>query len=192
MKTSGFDFGSPRWLASAFLCLLASGCAVQAQRLFALKPEPAAAYEQVTFEDLSKRYLDKADGPWNDVEGIYSVSCVIVRKGKSLLAGTERERVIERRDNYARIAILRERPGASRAFIAVSLSYREAGKYPIVGQFDAFGDGRGLIYKHFEPDGSSMSFSMTRDKDLVEGEYTVQEARSTVTYRLTFLKVYPE
>ncbi|MDV3307636.1 MAG: hypothetical protein LOY03_02315 [Cyclobacteriaceae bacterium] len=192
MKISGSSRLRHRCFAVAALCLLASGCAVQAQRLFRLKPEPSPSYEEVTFEDLSKRYLDKSDGPWNEAEGIYSVSCVIVRKGKPLLGGAERERVIERRDNYARIAILRERPGAPRAFIAVSLSYREAGKYPIVGQFDAFGDGRGLIYKHFEPDGSSMSFSMTRDKDLVEGEYTVMEGRSTVTYRLTFLKVYPE
>jgi hypothetical protein len=191
MKISGFENKILLRLVPAALCLLASGCVVHAQRLFGLKPGPVA-YEEVTFEDLSKRYLDKSDGPWNDVEGIYSVSCVIVRKGKPLLSGTERERVIERRDNYARIAILRERPGASRAFIAVSLSFRESNKYPIVGQFDSFGDGRGLIYKHFEPDGTSMSFSMTRDKDLVEGEYTVQEGRGTVVYKLTFLKVYPE
>lgn len=191
MKISGFDRPGRGWFAAALICLMASACSVQAQRLFGLKPGPVA-YEEITFEDLSKRYLDKSDGTWNDVEGMYSVSCVILRKGKQLLSGTERERVIERRDNYARIAIFRERPGASRAFIAVSLSYREAGKYPIVGQFDAFGDGRGLIYKHFEPDGSSMSFSMTRDKDLIEGEYTVLEGRSTVTYQLTFLKIYPQ
>lgn len=173
-------------------CIGMSGCVVvQAQKLFGLKPGPVP-YEEVTFEDLSKRYLDKSQGPWNEVEGIYSVSCVIIRKGKSLLAGADRERVIERRDNYARIAIIRERPSASRAFIAVSLSYREPGKYPIVGQFDSFGDGRGLIYKHFEPDGTSLSFTMTRDADLVEGEYTVTEPRSTVVYKLTFLKVYPE
>ena len=190
MRISGFSrLGLPTAL---FLCLVMSGCVVvQAQKLFGLKPGPVP-YEEVTFEDLSKRYLDKTEGPWNEVEGIYSVSCVIVRKGKGLLSSTERERVIERRDNYARIAIIRERPGASRAFIAVSLSYREPGKYPIVGQFDSFGEGRGLIYKHLEPDGTSLSFTMTRDADLVEGEYTVTEARSTVVYKLTFLKIYPE
>src|SRR5690606_39788912 len=91
MRISGFNtIGLPTAL---LLCLVTSGCVVvQAQKLFGLKPGPVP-YEEVTFEDLSKRYLDKSDGPWNEVEGIYSVSCVIIRKGKGLLSDRKSTRL---------------------------------------------------------------------------------------------------
>lgn len=173
------------------LPLIAGGCVVPAQ-LATQQRAKKTPLEEVTFEDLTKRYLVKEVDAGNAIEGIYSVSSVITKKGPQFITGEVRERVVERRENYARVAILKERPGSSRAYIEVSLSYREAGTYPVIGEFNLFGEGRGLIYKHFEPDGSSMSFSMIRDSDLIEGEYSTVEGKQTITYRLSYLKIYPD
>ena len=170
--------------------LIAGSCMVPAQ-LGSQQQVKRATYERITFEDLAKRYLEKADAA-NSIEGIYSVSSVVIKKGPQFISGEVRERVIERQENYARVAILKERPGSKREYVEVSLTYREAGTYPVVGEFNVFGEGRGLIYKHFEPDGSSMNFSMIHDGDLMEGEYSTVEGKQTITYRLSYLKIYPK
>lgn len=148
-------------------------------------------YEEVNFEDLMRRYLDKQTSSFHELEGIYSVSCIITRRGRNLF-GNEVERVIERKDNYARVAILKDRPTANRDYIEVSLSYREAGKFPIMGTFNMLSEGRGLIYKHLEPDGSTLSFSMKDEIDLIEGEYAKVEGSKTITYKLSYLRIYPK
>lgn len=149
-------------------------------------------YEEIGFEDMIRRYYEKEIGPFNAVEGIYTVSCVITKTSKSFLTGKEKERPIEKKDNYARVAILKDRPQASRDFIEVSLSYREADKYPIMGELTLLSEGRGMIYKHIEPDGSTISFSMKDETDLIEGEYSIVKGRKTITYKLSYLKVYPK
>lgn len=149
-------------------------------------------YDEIHFEDLMKRYLDKEIGPLSALEGIYSVSCVITKKGRSFLFGTEKEKIIERKDNYARVAILKDRPGSNRDYIEVSLSYREADKYPVMGELNILSEGRGLIYKHLEPDGTSISFAMTNETDLIEGEYSVTRGNNTITYHLSYLRLYPK
>src|SRR5690606_25233671 len=126
--------------------LIAGSCMVPAQ-LGSQQQVKRAPYEKITFEDLAKRYLEKADAA-NSIEGIYSVSSVVIKKGPQFISGEVRERVIERQENYARVAILKERPGSKREYVEVSLTYREAGTYPVVGEFNVFGEGRGLIYKH--------------------------------------------
>lgn len=173
------------------LCTFLFGGTALGQRNMFGRLKKRVQYEEVHFEDLIKRYLEKETSPLNLIEGVYSVSCVITKRSRHIITREERERVVERKDNYARIAILKDRPGTNRDFIEVSLSYRDAGKYPIMGEFNSFADGRGLVYNHFEPDGSTMSFSMTTETDLIEGKYTVVEGRRTVTYHLSFLKIYP-
>jgi hypothetical protein len=148
-------------------------------------------YEEVDFEDLIKRYFGKERS--DVVEGIYSVSCVITKRNKRFLSKRERIRVVERKDNYARVAVLKDWPGSSRDYIEVSLSYRDAKKYPIVGELNLLSQGEGFIYKHIEPDGSPVSFSMISESvEMLEGEYSEMEKRKTVTYRLSYLKIYPK
>ena len=149
-------------------------------------------YEEIKFEDLIKRYFEKESTQISSPEGIYSVSCVIIKKGRNLLTGQESERIIQRKDNYARVAIIKDRPNSSRDFIEVSLSYREADKYPIMGEFNGLSEGRGLIYNHFEPDGTTLSFSMTNESDVMDGEYSIMEGNKTITYKLSYLRIYPK
>jgi hypothetical protein len=149
-------------------------------------------YADVNFEDLMHRYFEKEVGPLTALEGIYSVSCVITRRSRPLLSNFEKTKVISRKDNYARVAILKDRPGSQRDYIEVSLSYHEANRYPIMGELTTVGDSRGLIYKHIEPDGSTLNFSMINDTDLIEGEYSFMIGKRTITYHISYLRIFPK
>lgn len=150
------------------------------------------SYEEINFEDMIRRYYEKEVGPFNSLEGIYTVSCVITKTSKSFLSGSMKERPVVKKDNYARVAIIKDRPQSRRDFIEVSLSYHETDKYPVMGEFIVLSEGRGMIYKHIEPDGSELSFSMKDETDLIEGEYSVVQGRKTIRYKLSYLKVYPK
>src|SRR5690349_11144043 len=108
--------------------------------LFPLKKKKMQ-YDEVSFEDMMRRYLGKEIGPFNELEGIYSVSCVIIKTSQNFLTGHENKRIVARKDNYARVAIMKDWPGSKREFIEVSLSYREANRYPIVGEFSSIVEG---------------------------------------------------
>lgn len=148
-------------------------------------------YEEVDFEDMVRRYFQKETS--SPLEGIYSVSCVITRKSKVFLSHREKIRTVERKDNYARIAILKDWPGSKRDFIEVSLSLQDAKKYPIVGEINTLAEGKGYIYNHTEPDGNVISFSMISESgELLEGEFSNMQKKKTITYQLSYLKIYPK
>jgi len=175
-----------------FLCLFlfAQGTFAQLKSKSIFKK---SNYQEIDFEDLMHRYLGKETGSFNKLEGIYSVSCVITKSSKSFLTGQHKVKVVERKDNYARVAILKDWPGAKRDFIEVSLSYHVANKYPIVGEMSTLSTGEAYIYKHMEPDGSVRDFSMaTASLDLIEGEHSEMYKRKTITWKLSYLKIYPK
>jgi len=156
------------------------------------RPSKKIPYPEISIEDMLRRYLDKDSGQ-DDVEGIYSVSCVITKRSTPFLSRREREKVVERRDNYARVAIMRDKPDAVSDYIEVSMSYRDPSRYPIVGEVSRLSEGRGFIYKHVEPNSATVTFSMTSESaELIEGEYSVMDGRKTITYRLSYLKIYPK
>lgn len=146
-------------------------------------------YEEVDLENVMKRYFGKSFG--YSIEGIYSVSCVITKRNKKLLSKAERIRVVGREDNYAKVAIMKDWPTSNRDFIEVSLSYRKANHFPIMGELDIMAQGAGYIYTHIEPDGGRMTFSMMESDGLLEAEYSHIEKRKTITYKLSYLKIYP-
>lgn len=150
-------------------------------------------YEEVDFEDLMHRYFGKEAGDFNKLEGIYSVSCVITRSSKNFFTGQLKVKVVERKDNYARVAILKDWPGTNRDFIEVSLSYHVTDKYPIVGELSTLSAGEAYIYKHIEPDNTIMDFSMASSSlDLIEGAHTEMYKRKTITYKLSYMKIFPK
>jgi hypothetical protein len=150
-------------------------------------------YEEINFEDLMHRYFGKETGSFNKLEGIYSVSCVITKSNKNFFTGNLKVKIVERKDNYARVAILKDWPETNRDFIEVSLSYHVADKYPIVGELSTLSAGEAYIYKHIEPDGSKRDFSMAASSiDLIEGEYSEMYKRKTITYKLSYMKIYPK
>ncbi len=175
-----------------FLCLL-----LLAQPTFSQSKSKSifkkSHYQGVDFEDLMHRYFGKEAGSFNKLEGIYSVSCVITKSSKSFFTGQLKVKVVERKDNYARVAILKDWPGANRDFIEVSLSYHVTDKYPIMGELSTLSAGEAYIYKHIEPDGTSSDFSMAASSlDLIEGEHSEMHRRKTITYKLSYMKLYPK
>jgi len=151
-------------------------------------------YEVVNFEDLMHRYFGKEAGSFTRLEGIYSVSCVITKSSKGFLTGQLKVKVVERKDNYARVAILKDWPGSQRDFIEVSLSYHVSNVYPIVGELSTLSSGgEAYIYKHIEADGSVRDFSMAPAlPDMIEGEFSEMQKRKTITYKLSYMKIYPK
>jgi hypothetical protein len=98
---------------------------------------------------------------------------------------------VARQDNYAKVAIMKDWPASNRDFIEVSLNYRKANSFPIMGELDIMADRAAYMYTHIEPDGERLAFTMLESDGLLEAEYSVVEKRKTITYRLSYLKIYP-
>lgn len=178
-----------------FLLILASISSIEgfAQGLLKSDRSKQSAYEEIDFEGLMKRYFSKEVGEMDQVEGMYSVSCIITKRTKGLFSKVERDKVVERKDNYARVAVLRDWQGTNREYIEVSLSFKEAFKYPIVGEMNTLAEGTGLVYNHYEPGEAGMDFTMVLvEPDLLEGVYSFIKRRKLITYTLSYLKIYPK
>lgn len=183
-----FTFNANAMTRSIVLLAMLSFCmhAAVAQRNNRAKN---SVYEEVDLENVMKRYFGKSFG--YSIEGIYSVSCVITRRNKKFLSKGERIRVVGRQDNYAKVAIMKDWPSSNRDFIEVSLSYKKANHFPIMGELNSMSEGAGYLYTHIEPNGERMSFSMLESEGLLEAEYSFIEKRKTITYKLSYLKIYP-
>jgi len=57
-------------------------------------------YEQINFVELMKKYMDKNTGN-ESIEGIYSVSGIVLKKSKGLFATEAKERTVFQKDHYA-------------------------------------------------------------------------------------------
>lgn len=109
----------------------------------------AGSFEQVGFDDLARLYVDKQTV--DEVEGIYSVSGIIIKKSKGLFLGEEKEKIIEQKDNYSKVAIFRDHQKSDREYFEVSLDKEGLPSYSIRGEFNKVAEGNILVYKHFEP-----------------------------------------
>lgn len=145
------------------------------------------AFEQVDFQDLINRYMKK--GGSQTIEGVYSVSSTVTKKGKNL-TGVVREKTTDRKENYATVAILREQ-GKARDYIELSLNKKNLPSYSVVGEFNAAATGGILVYKHFEPKNKTTSYTFTRDEnsDVLEGVCVKNEGNTQVTYKLMYVKL---
>jgi hypothetical protein len=128
------------------------------------------------------------------IEGIYSVSSIVTKKGKGLLASEEKEKVTDRKENYSKVAIIRSTSGAHREYVEVSLDKEYTPSQSVVGEFSEASDANLLIYHHFEPRGKTTSFTFSHDeaRDILEGIRTENNGNSIITYKLTYLKLSPK
>ncbi len=173
--------------------VIAQSCSVD--KLYQLKHgRRSYGFEQVDFDDIAKLYMGKSKSSEGSVEGIYSVSSVIIKKSKGFLSDTEKERVMDRRENYSKVAIFRDRDKSDREYFEVSIDKEKLPSYSIRGQFNKVSEGNILVYKHFEPRGKILTYTFTydEDKDILEGIRTEANGNATVTYKLTYLKLFPK
>lgn len=151
-------------------------------------------YEQIDFRAMVDRYMNKDQSSVGTIEGIYSVSSLITKKGKGLLSATEKEKVVERKENYSKVAIIRDSGNANREYLEVPLDKDFLPTYSIRGEFTNVADGNIMVYKHFESRGRVLSytFSYDKQKDILEGIRTENDGGFTITYKLTYLKLLPK
>lgn len=149
------------------------------------------AYEQIDFHDLVKRYVNKEHTSAGDMEGIYSVSLVVTKKGKGMLSSTEKEKIAERKENYMQVVILKDADGANCEYIEIPLDKKYLPSYSVRGEFSSMADANILIYNHFESKGrvSSYTFAYDRTKELLEGIRKENNGQFEYTYQLTYVKI---
>ncbi len=170
--------------------LLLSGCSID--KLYQKKQTRSSPFEQIDFQALVKGYLKKDKS--NAIEGIYSVSGSVTKKGKGFMGSPEKEKITDRKDNYALVAILRDPGETGRDFIELSLDKEFQPTYSIVGQFTTTPGGNLLLYRHLDAKNKNSSFTFTADQhgDILEGVRVDNGGNTTITYRLTYVKTYPK
>jgi hypothetical protein len=162
-------------------------------------PQPAVkrtVHHEVALEEMIRRNIAKTYDPANpSIEGIYAVSVIITKKGRALIFPSDKERVVLRKDNYAKVAILKDWPESKNEFVEVSISTKNIYKFPIVGEINRLSEGGGFIYKHIEPKGEEFTFTFLYDElkpDILEGVYSTAKNGVEYNYKLTYLRVYPK
>ncbi|MDZ7650034.1 MAG: hypothetical protein U5K54_24500 [Cytophagales bacterium] len=153
----------------------------------------ASSFEQVDFHELIQRYMNKEAVDDESIEGVYSVSAVIVKKGKRFLSSEDRERVMVRKENYSKVAILKDKIGSDREYIEISLDKEKQPSYSVRGEFTRMTEANILIYTHFEQQGETLSYTFTfdRSREILEGIRKEMKGQSEMTYKLTYIKINP-
>lgn len=172
--------------------VLFSGCSFQHMNSLqqARKTSP---FEQVDFHELIQRYMNKDAVDNESIEGVYSVSAVIIKKGKRFLSSEDRERVMVRKENYSKVAILKDKLGSDREYIEISLDKEKQPSYSVRGEFTGMTEANILIYTHFEGQGETLHYTFTfdRSREILEGVRKEMKGQSEITYKLTYIKLNP-
>jgi hypothetical protein len=151
--------------------------------------------EQVNLEEMVERYMAKDQTSIGTIEGIYSVSAVVTKKGKAVFSAREKERITDRRENYSKVAIIRDHSEAGREFIELVIDKGYQASYPVYGEFSSMAESNLLLYKHYDSKARSTSYTFTYDKskDILEGVRTDNAGNNrTITYKLTYIKLSPK
>lgn len=182
------------WLFSLLISILCAGCIPNMTRMAQNQKAKVSPFEQVDFQELMRRYMDKDQSSLGAIEGVYSVSIVVEKKSKGLFSSSEKERVVERKENYATVAILKDRNNSNREYMEISLDKDRLPSYAVRGEFTAMNESNIMIYKHLEPKGKTITYTFTFDsnKDMLEGVRTELNGKAEFTYTLTYLKLYPK
>ncbi len=177
-------------ISTCILSLLLSGCSIE--KIYKKKQSNASPYQQIDLHAMVQRYLKK--DKLNSIEGIYSVSGLVTKRGKGFMSNTEKEKITDRQENYAQVAILRDPEETGRDYIELSLDKVYQPSYSIVGEFNTAAGRNILVYKHLggKSKGSSFTFTFDKDAEMLEGIRVESEGNTTVTYNLTYIKIYPK
>lgn len=173
--------------------LLVSSCSME--KLYTMKQNRKVyPFEQVNFHELMQRYMSKENSSMGTIEGIYSVSIVVMKKGKGLLSPVEKEKVMERKENYSKVAIIRDTGDPNREYLEISLDKEHLPSYSIRGEFTGMTEANILIYKHLEPRGQTSTYTFTYDqsRDMLEGVRKENNGQAEYTYTLTYIKLHPK
>lgn len=177
----------------AVVLLLSSACSIEKQYAMRQKHK-VYSYEQVNFNDLLKAYLNKTVQEEGTFEGIYSVSLMTTKKGRTFLSNNDKERVTERRDNFKQVAIIKDVKNLHREFIELTIDKGLLPSYSIRGEFSSFTENSFAVYKQMEKRDqfTTYTFSFDRSYDILEGVRTENSGNSVITHKLTYVKLFPK
>jgi hypothetical protein len=180
-------------LLIVLLAIVFTSCSME--KLYTMKQSRKVyPFEQVNFHELVQRYMSKENSSIGTIEGIYSVSLVVTKKGKGLMSSVERERIIERKENYSKVAIIRDAGDANREYFEVSLDNESLPSYSVRGEFTRMTEANILIYNRLEPRGKTSTYTFTYDysRDILEGVRKENSGQAEYTYNLTYIKLHPK
>jgi hypothetical protein len=178
-----------------FLAISFAGSSCSFQKMYQINAARSQQpYEQINFVDLVKKYVSKDKPGSRNIEGIYSVSITVFKRNKGLFSSEERERMIEQKEHYAQVAIIRDNARNNREYIEVPVDKNYLASYSVRGELTTLSEGNILVLKHFEPRGKPLTYSFTydKDRDILEGIRTETNGNVTYTYKLNFVKLYPK
>jgi len=178
-----------------FLMLMTSLTGCSFTNLVTMKQSSkSSSLEQVDLQEMVERYMAKDQTSIGSIEGIYTVSSVVTKKGKTVFTSREREKVTDRKENYSKVAIIKDNSEAGREYIEIVIDKDFQTSYPVYGEFSAMAESNLLLYKHFDSKGRNSSFTFTYDKikDVLEGVRTDNSNNKTITYKLTYIKISPK
>lgn len=173
--------------------MLVSACSME--KLYTIKQSRKVyPFEQINFHALMQRYMSKENSSVGTIDGIYSVSILVMKKGKGLLSPVEREKILERKENYSKVAIIRDTGDPNREYLEISLDNEFLPSYSVRGEFTRMTEANILIYKHLEPRGQSSTYTFTYDdsRDILEGVRKENKNQAEYTYTLTYIKLNPK
>ena len=178
------------FIGSCLIAFCLSGCSIE--KLYQRKHPNASPYQQIDLHALVERYLKKEK--ITSIEGIYSVSGLVTKKGKGFMSNAEKEKTTDRQENYAKVAILRDPGDTGRDYIELSLDKEYLPSYSVVGEFNTAAGRNILVYKHLDGKGKGSSFTFTTDteSEMLEGIRVESEGNTTVIYKLTYIKIFPK
>ena len=175
------------------LTLVSPDCAGQKKNK--KSSESSSSREQIDWPEMINLYMNKSRSSVGTVEGIYVISGLVTRTGKGLFSSEEKEKVLDRKENYARVAIIRDPAKASREYVEIILDGEPSASLSIIGEFSAMTKGNVLVYKHYDQKGKEFetyTFKYDLEKDLLEGIRTESKGNATITYTLSYLKILPK
>src|SRR5258708_11706063 len=104
-------------LLTSILLIVCGSCSVGTLKAQQTK----SPYEQITFVELIRKYMDKDVSRKDSIEGIYSVSASAAKTSKKLFSSKKREKTLDQKDNYALVAIISDRAKKNRDYIEVPI-----------------------------------------------------------------------
>lgn len=182
-----------RLIYASWVIAILSSCSMD--KLYKMRQtRKVSAYEQIEFGDMTKRYFSKDQSSIGSMEGIYSVSSYVTKKGKGIFSSTEKEKAVDKKENYSTVAIIRDANNSTREYLEVSLDKTYLPSYSVRGEFTGIAEGNIMLYKHFESRSRVISYTFTYDRtrDILEGIRTEKNGAFEVTYKLTYIKLFPK
>ncbi len=177
------------------IVLLAINTACSIEKQYTMRQKHKVySFEQVNFNDVLRAYLNKSAQEGAGFEGIYSVSLVITKKGRTFLANSDRERVTDRRDNFKQVAIIKDIKNMHREFIELTIDQGLFPSYSIKGEFSQFTENSFAVYKQLDKRDQFTTYTFSFDKsyDILEAVRTENSGNSVITHKLTYVKLFPK